>query len=127
MDRRLFLFCALLSSLSGLKWPFYFRKKPVKVTYKSIPKFKNISPAKSVGGFFYKCYGRKNCASYLWKNKKRKKILSINSRLTLNQKEVISEFIYRDMDSFIECVKTYNQDFPSSSDPVNHKIINIAV
>ena len=123
MNRRIFLHFGFLSTLLYSKWLF-IKNQPIKVTYRSIPKFKNLSTFHSAEDFFQNFYGNQS-ASFVWKNIKNKKILNLKRRLSPNKKEVFSEFIMKDFSSFIECMNSYSKKISPPSDPIDHRIINI--
>ena len=128
MGRRVFLHFSWLSAGFYLNWLLFLKKRPIRVTYRSIPKSKNVPAFQSVTEFFQSLYkNHPSSHSVVEKYIKEKKILNLRSRLSFNKKEVHSDFIIKDSVTFIKCIKEYVRITPDSIDPVKHKVISINI
>ena len=124
MNRRAFLQMFLLGYPIGLSSLFRFKRKSVKVIYQSIPKAQKLS-YQSAQSFFHQFYGRQG-SDFNMKNIQSNKVLSIKSYLSPNGKTVISEYIYKNWQAFMECEKLWQERYPNHLDPVKHTIVGIA-
>lgn len=124
MSRRVCLQKLFLGNFMGFSFLLKPNTEPIKVTYKSVPKYQT-AVYKSVNDFFSKFYGSAG-GTFNRQNMQNGRILSLNSELSLDKKTVLTECVYKNKIAWIECEKIWEKYCPKFKDPIKYIIVNIA-